>query len=356
MNRLRIMDLPGIERRGIILPEDVRGKIAYELVSTEAVMDLVGQYRDPLKLALEERSAHWTVLLGDCLISDDEDVQAEAADLARRLGHRMAFILLTLKRGDAANREARPEMDGDTWAHWASIDQVWLGGGLASGQLGQMLYGYAVELLYRSDIGPFNLRLSPYGATLPLVGTARQARIDYGSALIMDFGSTRVKRAIAVYSGRALVGMHHLAMLPATPPTHLEANGTPGDEKAIGAATLEHIINCIVGSLEEAQGVDSTVLVSIAVYLTDGHPQDYQRGQYSALRLVTDNLQEALSDAVSRRLDRPIHIQLFHDGTAAAATYAGSPRTAVITLGTALGIGFPPASDQHLCKLHIRLE
>jgi hypothetical protein len=31
-----------------------------------------------------------------------------------------------------------------------------------------------------------------------------------------------------------------------------------------------------------------------------------------------------------------------HDGTSAAAAYAGAPHAAVIMMGTAMGIGFPP--------------
>jgi hypothetical protein len=37
-------------------------------------------------------------------------------------------------------------------------------------------------------------------------------------------------------------------------------------------------------------------------------------------------------------------VALIHDGTAAARAYAGEMRAAVITLGTALGVGFPPTS------------
>jgi hypothetical protein len=39
-----------------------------------------------------------------------------------------------------------------------------------------------------------------------------------------------------------------------------------------------------------------------------------------------------------------------HDGTAAAHIYAGSTNAAVIVMGTAMGLGFPPPADG-LCRL-----
>jgi len=66
-----------------------------------------------------------------------------------------------------------------------------------------------------------------------------------------------------------------------------------------------------------------------------------QAGIYMQANLVTDNLEDELGRRVSAELGRPITIKLLHDGTAAAATFAGERHTAVITVGTALGIGFP---------------
>jgi hypothetical protein len=45
---------------------------------------------------------------------------------------------------------------------------------------------------------------------------------------------------------------------------------------------------------------------------------------------------------------QPIQIELLHDGQAAALPYAGKPHQAVMTFGTALGIGFPPESATNL--------
>lgn len=39
-----------------------------------------------------------------------------------------------------------------------------------------------------------------------------------------------------------------------------------------------------------------------------------------------------------------LDVRLLHDGTAAASAMAGEAHAAVITLGTALGVGFPPGA------------
>jgi hypothetical protein len=121
---------------------------------------------------------------------------------------------------------------------------------------------------------------------------------------------------------------------------------------ALDAATPQAVLDLISGmasdiaeswlrAQEEGLSVARTVPMCIAAYVRDGNPMPAQAGVYMQSNLVTDNLEDALGQMVSDRLGKPIRVRLLHDGTAAAAAYAGEPRCAVITLGTALGIGFP---------------
>jgi hypothetical protein len=45
-----------------------------------------------------------------------------------------------------------------------------------------------------------------------------------------------------------------------------------------------------------------------------------------------------------------------HDGSAAALAFAGSPKTVVVMLGTAIGVGFPPDTNQNLLEIPIGQE
>ena len=76
-----------------------------------------------------------------------------------------------------------------------------------------------------------------------------------------------------------------------------------------------------------------------------GHPVPGESGCYASLQLLTDHLESFMGAAIRSRLGTPVPLALMHDGTAAAAAYAGSPATIVITLGTAIGSGFPPPDD-----------
>jgi hypothetical protein len=49
---------------------------------------------------------------------------------------------------------------------------------------------------------------------------------------------------------------------------------------------------------------------------------------------------------------RPV---IAHDGTASAALHAGEVDTAVLVIGTAIGVGFPPDSSEGLCPIAERL-
>jgi hypothetical protein len=82
----------------------------------------------------------------------------------------------------------------------------------------------------------------------------------------------------------------------------------------------------------------------MACYLDEGQPYLSEGGCYGRLQGLADNLQAHLAEEIGRRLGCPVYLRLLHDGSAAAA-YAGAERTAVIMLGTALGVGFPPVEE-----------
>jgi hypothetical protein len=80
-------------------------------------------------------------------------------------------------------------------------------------------------------------------------------------------------------------------------------------------------------------------------------------GHYGRLQLLTDHLQTYLTQQISKAIGQQLRINLFHDGTAAALAFAGSQNTAVLMLGTAIGVGFPRETDRGLRELppHISL-
>ena len=264
---------------------------------------------------------------------------ATAAAIAREFGQRLGHLLLTLRRGTAADRAARPEWSDAHWAHWATVRRVWLGGGLVSGALGEWLPKHALGVLHEAGCTGYALHTAPHNAMLPLIGAARRAPAGSDAALVFDFGQSRIKRGWASYQAGNVVTLHTL------PP---RASGAqPGKWDAIGPGDLlATMVRAIVETGREARaaGMPPTgaVLCSIAAYVQDGQPLATQHGLYTRLCMLPGTPTDRLAERISAETGQETRVTLLHDGTAAALAYAGTERAAVIMLGTALGIGFPP--------------
>jgi hypothetical protein len=338
LNRVRIVDLPGVA-----LESPVKGKSAYELLSAQALTDYLRAHADALGLdAGHSDAARLPVAFDRCFEADDERIRAAAEEAAGHFGRRLGYFILTLKRGDAANRRAREEWDDTYWAYWASIREIWLGGGLVSGHLGRRLRQYAQTVLAEAGTLDCTLHLSSYPLALPLLGAARCFPPESQAGLVFDFGHSYIKRACALYENGTLMALRLLSPLAAD---WTELAEDPTDRSRRWA---ERMISVVADTWQATRtsGLAPVMVASIASYVVDGQPAAYDRGIYAQLRMISDNLGRWLSQNVSQRVERPVEIGLLHDGTAAARTYAGAAHAAVIVLGTALGVGFPPRTDE----------
>ena len=345
LNRVRIVDLPGVA-----LESSVKGKTAYELLSAQALTPYLREHAGALGLdAGLSDGVDLPVAFDRCFEADDEHIRAAAEDAAGHFGRRLGYLILTLKRGDAANRRAREEWDDSYWAYWASIREIWLGGGLVSGHLGRRLRQYAQTVLAEAGATDCALHLSAYPSVLPLVGAARCFLPESQAGLVFDFGQSYIKRACALYESGTLVALRLLSPL---------ATGRAGlaeDSADQSRRWAERIIDVMADTWQAARlsglAPAPVMVASIASYVVDGQPAAYDRGIYAQLRAISDNLGRWLAQHVGERVERPVEISLLHDGTAAARTYAGTAHAAVIMLGTALGIGFPPRTDEYIVNI-----
>lgn len=352
LNRVHIADLPGLE-----LPDDVKGKVSYDLVSAQALTRLIRQHLAPLQLDANLSEHQLRLAFDASLESAVPSIRAAAEQVARTVGRYFGYVLLVLKRGDRVNRDARPEWAFRQWDHWAGIERVWLGGGLVSGHLGPHLARHARQVMQEDGIEGFVVHLSPYAAHLPLVGAARYAPPGTDSAVVLDFGGTMIKRAHAVFEKDQLIALHRLPSQPVNW-TSIRAFGETTPEQA------EKLVREMAAIIAEAWRRASamapsrpadTIAMSVAAYVQDGNPLITQAGLYMQTNLVTQNLAAELGRRVGTELNRPIRVKLLHDGSAAATTYAGERHTAVITIGTAMGIGFP-GDDAGLRAISDRLQ
>jgi len=258
----------------------------------------------------------------DACLAGEGPARRAAGTVAERFGQRLGTLLATLRAG---NRAARPEWDDDYWNRWAGAGAVWLGGGLAGGGFGELVAERADAVVGAGC----RVAVAPAAADLPLVGAATIARRSSGPALVLDFGHTLVKRAIAGYDGGELTSVRRLPAVPAP------------DAAAAGEALSESIVDILAVGWVEAGRPAGPAVAAMAAYVRNGQPVRTPLGTYTRLADVSDDVPGWLSTRLAARLGAELPLVLVHDGTAAAHALPPDPHSVVVLLGTSLGVGFP---------------
>ncbi|MCA9969782.1 MAG: hypothetical protein KC425_06185, partial [Anaerolineales bacterium] len=119
LNQARIVDLPGVA-----LPDDVRGRLGYELLGAAGLAARLRRQFPALRNAAQPLRAF------DAYLAPGHPRQAAALAEAARYGRALGYLLLMLKRGDAVNRVVRRDWGPAHWAFWRGIRCVVVGGGL----------------------------------------------------------------------------------------------------------------------------------------------------------------------------------------------------------------------------------
>ncbi len=311
INRIKLMNAPD-------LPESLKGKMVYELISRKTLLHEITE-------ALPALMAHSDPIpIFDELIAQQDKT---ALNIANTFAQRLFWLIHTLKFPHPANREARPEWDDSYWSTFAKMKQFIFGGGLMRGHLGVYMIAYAQKRLGEACL----LKIAPHAPILPLLGASRHVPENTTQALIFDFGQTAIKRAIATYVEGTLTTMTILPSI--SPPLFLP--------QSIPQYIADNIVHIIADTWRSYATNHTTTIIpmSIATYLQNNHPSGDPH--YGSVAQLTSNMGAFLSEKISEQVQMPISIQLIHDGTSSARVYVGEPDTVVITVGTALGIGFP---------------
>ncbi|MCU0519837.1 MAG: hypothetical protein MUF84_03990 [Anaerolineae bacterium] len=360
INRVVIVDLPGLA-----VDSTVRGEQAYHLLSLPTLIRYALERAAALKLPLALRSAdpelpavrrdvpRW---VDAALSSADPEVHSAAWSIAERLGRNLGYVLVALHRGDAVNRAARPDWTEAEWSHWHSIRHVWLGGGIVSGDLGRAMLHHARTVLAESGCADMQLDLTIHQLHMAVLGAARYLpratdATKAQRALIFDLGHTSVKRGVLTYSDDAVV---HVAYLPAVPVAWRWRNSPDASRDIDGHQVLDFVVSVICATMDDAarQGwqVDSRIAMSIAAYVDGGRLLG--NGMYARMSTLADDVRPLIAAGVATACRWRPELTVIHDGTAAAAVHAGGVGpSAVVVVGTALGVGFPPASAEGLRRI-----
>ncbi|MFN2505585.1 MAG: hypothetical protein ABR540_15375 [Acidimicrobiales bacterium] len=316
LQRVVIGALPGV-------PADIAARPAADVCSRDALVRLV---LDTVGLPAPEPER-----LGDQLTelrsSPDPETRKLAGRVLRAYGSRLGALLATLKHPGTPTQQGGTAARRAYLEHWLGIERVWLGGGLLTlAGAGDILAG-AQQLLSRAGT-VLELRVGHCPRVLPLLGAARLSEPHDGRALVADAGHSTIKSAVAVIDGGALAALETLGALPA--PRH-------GGGRAADACLVAALV-AAAGALGAGPGRHRRVVVSVASYLDGGAPLNDGRSIYGGIAPVR------ISQLLAASTGDDMSVEFVHDGSASALGIADPQLSAVVTIGTWLGIGFTPSN------------
>ncbi|MFT7290995.1 MAG: hypothetical protein ACI9D8_001451, partial [Reinekea sp.] len=183
--------------------------------------------------------------------------------------------------------------------HWQRMQTLVIAGGLSSQQFGIHLASSAED-----HLPDLSVMCSPWGHVTALYGLA-QAHRSPDDLLVLDFGATAVKRAIAHRYGNRLDMLSTLQVR---------------DFSSEGLIRAPQLLAILRQTRAELPG-PMAVAISLAAYLDHGHPFDYHAGIYSRLRDDCDHLASTLDQQWLPASGFSGLALLEHDSTAAALAF-----------------------------------
>jgi hypothetical protein len=310
------------------VPPRLAGQRAFAILSAPAVAEVAG--------------SHGVAVARDA-VADDLGAALRAADPGRRrgamaaaaeVGLRLACVLATLRNPGTASAQGWNPWRRAYLRHWAAMGEVHLAGGLLAGDAGQAVVDQTRATLARLDT-PTRTALMPWPARAALIGAARRLGAEAGDVLALDLGGSSVKTALVRVApgGAAELTALTTTRVPVDPEENLPSEAL--------AEFLAGILETAAGDARSLGARTRAVAISVACFLgRDRRCAD--RGIYANLPVLRD---EAWRRRLGELVGRSVELGVFHDGTAAAASLPGDGGApgAVLVLGTALGVGFPPA-------------
>jgi hypothetical protein len=321
LNRLILNDVLGI-------PTGVAGQAASEVCSRNALLELG---RGAGLSALEPAR------LGDQLAafatSADITQRRAAAQVLEDFGARLGGLIATLRQPGTPARQGHTPVRRAYLDHWLTVERVWLAGGLLRGAAGDVITRSARAVLAFAD-QPCPLKIVPNPELAPLIGAACFATTCDGTVVVGDLGHTSMKTALVSIKDGAVVGLRQVASVP-SPTGRSPREVTRATSQALSAAAVD---------ADSEIGPELEVIVSVASYVVHGRPIDDGRSIYGGLATAVEPMTTDLSAATGRSPS----LRFVHDGTAAAAATGDEATSAVITVGSWLGIGFTPSPSSAL--------
>ncbi|MDO7645253.1 MAG: hypothetical protein MUQ62_11115 [Reinekea forsetii] len=199
--------------------------------------------------------------------------------------------------------------------HWQRVQTLVIAGGLSSQQ-----FGIHLASAVAGRLADLSVICSPWGGDTALYGLAQTYRSP-DELLVLDFGATAIKRAIAHRYGNRLEMLSTLRVR---------------DFSLDGQIRAPQLLAILRQTRAELPG-PMAVAISLAAYLDHGHPFDYHAGIYSRLRQDCRHLASTLDRQWLPACGYTGLALLEHDSAAAALAFQFHLPAMMLTLGTGMG-------------------
>lgn len=238
-------------------------------------------------------------------------------------------LVSSLVRPTEEDRAARPDWGEDDWARWGDLEKIVLCGGVLAGGRGDL-----VRSLFRApgELGlpPVAVEVEADPLSAPLRGLTAWPPVER-PALLLDLGHTAVKAAVS--RGVGQLGPVTAVRVPWTP---FDVSTWP-DLPTLLAVVRQAATHVLTDENLPSGAAPVEARLAIGNYVVDGRLDEDQTWGTLA------RPGEPATELLSAELGLPVRL-LVNDGQAAALGRAGQRHTAVISIGTSLGVGFPPSS------------
>lgn len=306
--------------------KSLKGKNGFDAFSSGTICKIIKINADKLHI---ERNCELPKALSCCLNSTDMRIKSMAESLVDEFGRRLALVLYNAKKFSCETKNIKDNKDAEKFL---KCNKILVGGGLASGKLGQGIIKSANDLLKQSG-QELTLETFAFPEYMPLIGCSSLA--PNGKSIVFDFGQTYIKSAVCCISNG---NIEKLIVNKKIESRYVERKYAFNFIKAYKSEKLDKYIKKyildIINKNKEMQ-LSNKIIISFAGKSENNELLPY--GAYGKLEAVFGGYRENLESFISEKTNRDAEIILMGDEKAAALS-ANNFDGLVMTLGTAFGL------------------
>jgi len=310
--------------------------LASDLFRPSILIEEIRKNADILEIKPSTDDAKMLLDFNGRLNSENEKIFNKANEIAIYFGDKLASVILTLKKPTDVSVKNRLNWTSMHWDYWKTIKKIVFVGGLTSPILMNIFLERINFVLNNNGITDLKVSFIEGSSDFGTKGLTNL--FNEGEYLLFDFGQTNIKRRFSIKVNNESVMD---TVLPTLKSKFLFYKEKSKEEIRDLAYRLDmYFIDVILETVHDVNFKGDNMIVGIANYISNGRIYS-ARGGYGKLAYVDDNYQSYLSNVISNKLGRKIKILLYHDTSSMALNFKNNKNCAVISLGTAFGIGFP---------------